>query len=259
MIKNVLHSMLIIATGSCSVLAGQTVTFDLDTGTPKLYTGQPTPFDQTRDDVLAHFYSPSDPYAFSAQTEQSTQFHLSTFSGRFLYPNSMNGLHAMIAFDHWVNDISLDFATVDYEREVPSDIVIKAYQNSDSTLVGSAKTHGEYIGDTFPQGTLSFNSGAISFNLVEIYIPYQREGACCLLLDNVIVTIVTPTPGDMNCDGKIDFNDIDGFVAALIDPADYQSQYPKCNYFNGDINNDKHVNFDDVDGFVECLIDGQCL
>lgn len=64
--------------------------------------------------------------------------------------------------------------------------------------------------------------------------------------------------GDMNCDGAIDFNDIDSFVTALISRDDYETDYPACNWFNGDINQDQSVDFNDIDGFVECLINNGC-
>lgn len=64
--------------------------------------------------------------------------------------------------------------------------------------------------------------------------------------------------GDLNCDDRIDFNDIDPFVLALISRDDYESLYPGCNWLNGDVNVDDRVNFDDIDGFVECLINGGC-
>ncbi len=60
-------------------------------------------------------------------------------------------------------------------------------------------------------------------------------------------------PGDMDCDGKVTFADIDPFVWALSGQATYQAQYPDCNWFNGDINNDGITNFADIDGFVANL------
>ena len=64
--------------------------------------------------------------------------------------------------------------------------------------------------------------------------------------------------GDMNCDGSVDFNDIDPFVTALISRDDYESQYPDCDWLNGDIDESGAVDFNDIDGFVECLINGGC-
>src|SRR5262249_45941672 len=67
---------------------------------------------------------------------------------------------------------------------------------------------------------------------------------------------------DTNCDGSIDFNDIDCFVAALIDVTAWQSCGTACagdNYLcANDVNADGAVDFTDVDSFVEALIQGAC-
>jgi hypothetical protein len=66
------------------------------------------------------------------------------------------------------------------------------------------------------------------------------------------------TRGDMNCDGLVNFDDIEGFVLSVIGQAQYLAQYPGCVYLNGDINGDGQVDFDDVAGFVDCVIAGGC-
>jgi uncharacterized protein (TIGR03437 family) len=57
--------------------------------------------------------------------------------------------------------------------------------------VGSATAHGTYGADTMPMGTLTFNSGGKPFNLVEIAIPFQPQGAAVFLIDNVRVTLAS--------------------------------------------------------------------
>ena len=64
---------------------------------------------------------------------------------------------------------------------------------------------------------------------------------------------MTVHPGDLNCDGAVNFDDINPFVLALSDPAGYHSAYPNCNIMNGDINGDGLVNFDDINPFVALL------
>lgn len=59
--------------------------------------------------------------------------------------------------------------------------------------------------------------------------------------------------GDLNCDGKVDFDDIDPFVLALTNKAAYIAKYPKCLWLNGDCNGDGTVDFDDIDPFVGLL------
>ena len=55
---------------------------------------------------------------------------------------------------------------------------------------------------------------------------------------------------DMNCDGVIDFGDINPFVTALNDPNAYAQQFPNCDILNGDINGDGVVNFADLNPFI---------
>ncbi len=61
------------------------------------------------------------------------------------------------------------------------------------------------------------------------------------------------TLGDMNCDGRVDFGDINPYVLALTDPAGYHAQQGFCDTLNGDINGDGYLNFDDINPFVYLL------
>ncbi len=56
-------------------------------------------------------------------------------------------------------------------------------------------------------------------------------------------------PGDMNCDGLIDFGDIDPFVAILGGAV-------PCNADNADVNGDGVIDFADIDPFVALLASG---
>ena len=57
----------------------------------------------------------------------------------------------------------------------------------------------------------------------------------------------------MNCDGLINFADINPFVLALSNPATWQAAYPGCPVLNGDINGDGVVSFRDINPFVALL------
>jgi hypothetical protein len=63
---------------------------------------------------------------------------------------------------------------------------------------------------------------------------------------------------DLNCDGAVDFDDINPFVTALAGRTTYEARYPRCHWLNGDINGDGNVNFDDISPFVRCLVSGGC-
>jgi hypothetical protein len=193
------HTGLIwIALVAASVLAvapaarGEVISFDFDTGTPALATGQNTPFDQTSGAVTAHFSSPAGA-AFSVQNARTTSYALSQFSGNYLIPTTAGSvLH--IKFSRPIGGITLTFATPDFHQvEVPATLQLTAYGNSTETpAVGTATAHGRYASDTMPQGTLSFNSGA-PFTLVEIRVLPQPRAATNFLLDNIAIT-TTPAP-----------------------------------------------------------------
>lgn len=69
-------------------------------------------------------------------------------------------------------------------------------------------------------------------------------------------------PGDANCDGVVDFFDIDPFVAALTGEAAWYEFYrdthggscPPCGYLSNDANSDGAVDFFDIDPFVVLLV-----
>jgi len=62
--------------------------------------------------------------------------------------------------------------------------------------------------------------------------------------------------GDTDCSGATNFDDINPFVAALVDRAAYEARYPNCRWLNGDCNGDGSVDFDDINPFVALLVHG---
>jgi len=59
--------------------------------------------------------------------------------------------------------------------------------------------------------------------------------------------------GDLDCDGDVDFDDINPFVLALSGEAAYNAQYPDCDWLNADCDLDADVDFDDINAFVDLL------
>lgn len=59
--------------------------------------------------------------------------------------------------------------------------------------------------------------------------------------------------GDVNCDGRVTFADIDPFVMALGGEAAFVAHYPACEWLSADANGDAVVNFADIDPFVGLL------
>ncbi len=64
---------------------------------------------------------------------------------------------------------------------------------------------------------------------------------------------IPPQDGDLNCDGHVNFNDINPFVVALVDRSAYESQYAGCRWLNADCNGDGRVDFRDINPFVVLL------
>ena len=59
--------------------------------------------------------------------------------------------------------------------------------------------------------------------------------------------------GDLNCDGNVNFFDIDPFVLAMLDPDEYAAMYPDCDILLADCNGDGLVSFFDIDCFVALI------
>ncbi len=60
--------------------------------------------------------------------------------------------------------------------------------------------------------------------------------------------------GDLNCDGSVNFSDINPFVLALASgETGYYDAFPDCHWYNGDINSDGEVEFGDINPFVALL------
>ncbi len=59
--------------------------------------------------------------------------------------------------------------------------------------------------------------------------------------------------GDINCDGAVDFGDINPFVLLLSDEAGYLAAFPDCIRINGDISGNGSVGFEDINPFVALL------
>jgi hypothetical protein len=114
-------------------------------------------------------------------------------------------------------------------------------------LAGGPAVAGDELRLTAVNPTTPFESlGALE--LVASGIPE-------LWLTGVRVTRL-PCPGDLNCDGLVDFGDVGPFVLALSDPAAYAQQYPNCRILNGDTNGDGLVDYGDIDPFVGLLSSG---
>jgi len=77
---------------------------------------------------------------------------------------------------------------------------------------------------------------------------------CGWNIDDIQISgIPMAAPGDLDCDGDVDFDDINPFVLALNGEAAYNAVYPECNWLNADCDADGDVDFDDINPFVTML------
>jgi hypothetical protein len=96
------------------------------------------------------------------------------------------------------------------------------------------------------------------------FVEFELFVAVESYIDNIRVVVgeeEEEVRGDSNCDGGVDFDDIDCFVSALIGEDSWNGcgHGENCTYAGAnDINQDGSVDFDDIDPFVECLINGGC-
>ena len=65
--------------------------------------------------------------------------------------------------------------------------------------------------------------------------------------------LVPSAKGDLNCDGVINFGDINPFVLILTSVSEWQAHYPGCDSSHGDLNCDGSINFFDINPFVAVL------
>ncbi len=67
--------------------------------------------------------------------------------------------------------------------------------------------------------------------------------------------VIAPGTGDVNCDGMVDFGDIDAFVTAIVrGPAEYAVRYPNCDIGTADLNGDGQAGFADINPFVALIL-----
>ncbi|HMA80691.1 MAG TPA: hypothetical protein VKR81_07360, partial [Candidatus Binatia bacterium] len=192
---NKLFCAITVAMALCSQANATPVLFNFDTGSPALSAGETLPLSQTSSGLTALFSPQPLMGGFSIQNAGSTFFVLSQLPGNYIYPDSLSPGYLDIAFSQNITSISFNFATADIDIEVPTTVSLNAFETG--SLVGSASAHGAYIGDTFPEGVLSFAS-ATPFDMVRIFIPFQPQGSSDFFVDNINVTtantVTVPEP-----------------------------------------------------------------
>ncbi len=100
----------------------------------------------------------------------------------------------------------------------------------------------------------------IDNNKILFFTAELRNGAGAALTAQAFLRLpLSICAGDMNCDGVINFDDIDFFVAALTATGGWdEPPTGACYWRAGDTDGDLDADFDDIDGFVELLVTGTC-
>ncbi len=110
--------------------------------------------------------------------------------------------------------------------------------------------HGFRISDS---GLVPTNQMRVRFEASDLINGSVVEAA----VDSFRVTRLEPCAfeaGDLNCDGVVDFGDINPFVAALVDPDGYPTLYPDCDINLADVDGNGSVGFEDINPFVALLV-----
>jgi hypothetical protein len=124
---------------------------------------------------------------------------------------------------------------------------------------------GNGVGDACDSdyGACCFSRGACDYMSEELCIEASGVflGGGTICGDNRCTECRSQILGDSNCDGKLSFDDIDCFVAALIGESEWSDcvRSKECNYLCvNDTNGDNRVTFEDIDAFVECIVNDGC-
>jgi glucose/arabinose dehydrogenase len=102
--------------------------------------------------------------------------------------------------------------------------------------------------DEVPVSVLGFGQDSAG----EVYLLGNTTGTP--FGDTGAVFRIASALGDLNCDGDLDFFDIDPFVLALLDPDGYAAAHPACDRSLADMNQDGAVDFFDIDPLVSQLV-----
>jgi hypothetical protein len=79
------------------------------------------------------------------------------------------------------------------------------------------------------------------------------EAVRIVTLTGEVTPASDPDLGDLNCDGQMDFFDIDPFLLALFNPTQYGVIWFDCDIGHADCNEDGTVDFFDIDAFLALL------
>ena len=105
-----------------------------------------------------------------------------------------------------------------------------------------------------PAGQYSFNLNGVTVvdsTMTHVYRSPENGGG--VTVSNQPIRVTPPCYGDLNCDGRVTFADIDPFVEALSGESAWNQNHPACPWLNADCNGSGTVTFADIDPFVAVI------
>lgn len=159
-----------------------------------------------------------------------------------------------ISFNRSEANEIMALAVADVDGDLSSDVAVMFRTSYPPHIVQLDREGRPLVVDPVPPVGGDFNRGAIAFGSLE----ETDDAPDLFMLDEGHRAYVVPNScvtrrGDMDCDQRITNFDIDPFVLALTDPADYEAQFPQCSIDNADLNGDGARNNFDIDEMIELL------
>jgi hypothetical protein len=171
--------------------------------------------------LLLNTYHDGGPYHWSVQ------LHADSITGAFIRDQQVPVSLPLIT-DRWVQ--------IDVLIDLDADLYRVYY---DGVQLGEAAS--------WSAGVNGQGGGAVNLAALDLY----ANASSPVFYDDFYLR--RTFPGDTDCNGWVDFDDINPFVLAVSDPGGYMAVYPTCTFLNGDCNNDGLVDFDDINPFVVLL------
>ncbi len=147
--------------------------------------------------------------------------------------------------------------SLSYDTSLPNAPPFRQYANCDAEHLGvsvgwvdlyGANFVGQWIDVTgLPDGTYWLEVSIDPDNRVA---ETDDTNNITQILVDLDIPPVDPLMGDMDCDGEIDFDDINAFVTGLANPGVYQLLYGVAPTVKGDLEGDGDLDFDDIPMFV---------
>jgi hypothetical protein len=87
----------------------------------------------------------------------------------------------------------------------------------------------------------------------DLVFQYRTANGPGLVPGTITYVVGEALAGDLDCDGDVDFDDIDEFVLGLNNPQSYLQTFGLPSSLKGDTDSDGDLDFDDIPGFVAIL------